>query len=56
MFDTNAFFSGLIVFVIGVGLLFGLLFLVIRSAVAEGMKGYARWREAGDSKGQASEA
>jgi len=51
MFDPNAFFSGLIIFVIGGGLFFGLLFLVIRGAVTEGMKGYARWRETNRNAG-----
>lgn len=53
MFDPNAFFSGLIIFVIGGGLFFGLLFLVIRGAVTEGMKGYARWRETNPGSGSA---
>lgn len=51
MFDPNAFFSGLIIFVIGGGLFFGLLFLVIRGAVTECMKGYARWRETNRNAG-----
>lgn len=51
MFDPNAFFSGLIIFVIGGGLFFGLLFLVIRGAVTEGMKGYARWSETNRNSG-----
>jgi len=56
MFDPDAFFSGLIIFVIGGGLFFGLLFLVIRGAVTEGMKGYARWREAVETEGRAGGA